>query len=81
MISLWLESTFAVLFNSYLHREKAVSPEDFGVIDQLVAKEIEKKAPFERIVVPKAVALEMFKVTFFRIFITVISTINSNIKF
>jgi len=46
--------------------EKAVSPEDFGVIDTLVSKEIDSKAPFERIVVPKAVALEMFKYNQFK---------------
>jgi len=40
---------------------KSVREEDFAKIEETVNKILEEKQPFERLLVPKAVALEMFK--------------------
>ncbi len=45
-----------------LNFARVITSEDFEVIQDLVKKISSEEQPFERMVVPKEVALEMFKV-------------------
>lgn len=47
-------------------KEKSISPENFDIINKEVKKIIDEKQQFERITLPKAVAVEMFKYNKFK---------------